>query len=62
MTIEWYLDKCPHHGTHSGEEGPFCFEEDCRLSEEEFMVFVEIRTNEKAQNRIKLFPEERPNE
>lgn len=29
MPIECYTDECPWHGKHEGEEGPFCFQEEC---------------------------------
>ena len=31
MTIECYLQECPHHATHADgpEEGPFCYREHC---------------------------------
>lgn len=30
MAIECYEDRCPYHCIHSGEEGPYCFEEECK--------------------------------
>lgn len=44
MTIECYYDACPHHGTHSGDEGPFCFEADCKATDQEIKWFGQIRT------------------
>jgi hypothetical protein len=29
MTIECYDTNCPRHSTHDGEEGPFCYSEEC---------------------------------
>lgn len=29
MTIECYYGNCRFHGAQSGDEGPFCFEEEC---------------------------------
>ena len=34
MTIECHYSQCRHHGTHAGEDGPFCFEQDCHMSED----------------------------
>lgn len=38
MTIECYKNKCPYHSSHfdPSEEGPFCYEEECR--EEDTLV------------------------
>ena len=36
MTIECYHWACKHHSHHSGkEEGPFCFEEKCRWTNQD---------------------------
>jgi len=36
MTIECYFGQCEFHSCHDpGEEGPFCYENECRLTEEE---------------------------
>lgn len=37
MTIECYYGNCPHHGCNmiQPEEGPFCFEEECKASKAE---------------------------
>ena len=37
MTIECYYGDCPHHGTRllQPEEGPFCFQEECKASKAE---------------------------
>jgi threonine aldolase len=29
MTIECYTANCPKHGIHFGDDGPFCYEEEC---------------------------------
>jgi len=33
MTMECYEGKCPFHGNNNGDEGPFCFEPECRNPE-----------------------------
>lgn len=43
MTIECYYDTCRYHGVHGGEEGPFCFEEECRATEHELVLHGRIR-------------------
>lgn len=43
MTIECYYDTCRYHGTHHGDEGPFCFESDCRATEYELQLHGRIR-------------------
>ena len=30
MTIECYNTRCKHHGIHDGDEGPFCYKEECQ--------------------------------
>lgn len=35
MTIECYHGNCKYHGAQEGEEGPFCFEDECKATEEE---------------------------
>ena len=30
MTIECYTTECPYHCHNNGEEGPFCYEKECR--------------------------------
>jgi hypothetical protein len=33
MTIECYFSGCPFHSCNEpGQEGPFCYEEDCRAT------------------------------
>lgn len=46
MTIECYFDACPHHGVHSGDEGPFCYEEECKATDQEIKWFGHIRNLE----------------
>lgn len=43
MTIECYYGDCRYHGTQSGDEGPFCFEEECRATEHELKLHGLIR-------------------
>lgn len=43
MTIECYYGDCRFHGTQSGDEGPFCFEEECRATEHELHLHGLIR-------------------
>lgn len=43
MTIECYFGTCKYHGIHSGEEGPFCFEEECKASDYELQLHGRIR-------------------
>ena len=47
MTIECYYSSCKYHGAHSGEEGPFCFEEECCATEYEIRLheLIAVRTN-----------------
>jgi hypothetical protein len=35
MTIECYFDNCKYHSVHYSNDGPFCDENECRLTEEE---------------------------
>lgn len=44
MTIECYYGDCPHHGNQSGDEGPFCFEPECKATEQEIKWFGKLRT------------------
>lgn len=53
MTIECYYSECKYHGTHDGEEGPFCFEYECRATPDELDQFAHIRRN----NDIKIPPQ-----
>jgi len=32
MAIECYESNCEFHSKHSGEEGPFCFETECKVT------------------------------
>lgn len=36
MAIECYDVECPHHGCHTGEEGPYCYdyEDNCPVLED----------------------------
>lgn len=43
MTIECYYGNCRFHGTQSGDEGPFCFEEECRATEHELKLHGLLR-------------------
>ena len=43
MTIECYYGDCRYHGTHDGEEGPFCFEAECKATEHELKLHGLIR-------------------
>lgn len=46
MTIECYHGDCKFHGTKTGvDEGPFCFEPECRASKKEIKRF-EIKRKE----------------
>ena len=40
MTIECYYHTCPHHGEHSGGEGPFCDETECQASEADLKMYA----------------------
>lgn len=42
MTIECYKQGCKHHGVHSGEEGPFCFEKECHYEARYFRNPMEV--------------------
>ena len=48
MTIECYFGTCKYHGIHSGEEGPFCFEEECKASDYEIQLHGRIRELEQG--------------
>ena len=40
MTTECYYGGCKYHGSKSDpEEGPFCFEEECKATQEEIVGF-----------------------
>lgn len=43
MTIECYYGSCRFHGTQSGDEGPFCFEPECKATEHEIKLLEQIR-------------------
>lgn len=45
MTIECYYSSCPHHGCNEvpPEEGPFCFEVDCRATPEQIKQYATER-------------------
>lgn len=51
MTIECYFGTCKYHGTHSGDEGPYCFEEECKASDYEIQLHGRIRELEMADHR-----------
>lgn len=48
MTIECYYGNCRFHGTHGGDEGPFCFEEECKATEHEIKLLEQIRKTERT--------------
>lgn len=43
MTTECYYAMCLHHGIHSGEEGPFCFEPECKATTADIARFASIK-------------------
>lgn len=47
MTIECYYAMCPSHGTHEGEEGPFCFQQDCTATPAEIQMYESGRKLQK---------------
>lgn len=45
MTAECHMSPCPKHSCHTpGEEGPFCYEDECHATEEELEVWHKIHT------------------
>lgn len=47
MAIECYYKWCPYHSFHDlNEEGPFCYESECKASEEESKLFEGYRKTE----------------
>jgi len=51
MTIECYYSDCLYHSCHEiGQEGPFCYEEECKATEyeqEQFEMQRRLLLNEK---------------
>ena len=43
MTIECYYTHCPYHISHFDEEGPFCFEKECRANSEQLKIYAGLR-------------------
>ena len=44
MTIECYYSTCKYHGCQSDpDDGPLCFENECRASQKELQAFEVIR-------------------
>lgn len=41
MTIECYYSECKYHGAI--DDGPFCYEADCRATQKELQQFEVIR-------------------
>jgi hypothetical protein len=41
MTIECYYSECKYHGAI--DDGPFCYEADCRATQKELQQFEMIR-------------------
>jgi hypothetical protein len=53
MCIECYYDKCPFHSIHADkDEGPYCYEDECRASEEQLQIYDEIRKSYLQENKI----------
>ena len=47
MTIECYYKHCKYHSIHTDpEDGPFCYELECRASEEDRECFEYLRQYE----------------
>lgn len=56
MTIECYYGECKYHGTQSGDEGPFCFEEECRATSYEITLLEAIRKQYLELSSVKSQP------
>ena len=41
MTIECYYSECKYHG--AADDGPFCYEADCKATQKELQQFEVIR-------------------
>jgi hypothetical protein len=52
MAIECYYGSCKYHGSNNGDEGPFCFESDCRATSAELFAFETIRAEERKTFQI----------
>ena len=47
MTIECYYSACEYHCSHDpNDEGPFCYERECRATDEQIVVFQRQREEE----------------
>lgn len=51
MTMECYYSECPHHGCNDTppEEGPFCFENQCRALKSDIAKWDLKRTQDAMQ-------------
>jgi len=54
MTIECYYSECKYHSAHKfPEDGPFCYEDQCRIDRETMKGFESARRTKLRESTIK---------